>query len=182
MQLALAALVLAFAVGVPLGTYAAYKQGTWLDRALIGTALFGISVPVFVLGPILQLAFTRWLHILPTAGWDGLFSVKIILPAATLAIPAVAGIARQTRASVLEVITQDYVRTAHSKGLPGRVVTTRHILRNGLIPLLTIFGLMLGDLPAGALIVEGWFGIPGVGNLAFSSIFARDYPVIMATT
>jgi len=181
-QLAFVAMVISFAIGVPAGVIAATRQGRWLDTAVVGLTLLGISTPVFVVAPILQWIFTRQLHWLPTAGWEGIFSTKIILPALVLGIPPIAGIARQTRSAVLEVIAQDYVRTARAKGLAERIVLTRHILRNALIPVITLLGFFLADLPSGALIVESIFGIPGVGRLAFESIFARDYPVIMATT
>ncbi|MBI2848963.1 MAG: ABC transporter permease [Chloroflexi bacterium] len=182
MQLAFLAMIVSLAIGIPLGILAAFRQSTWMDTALVGFTLLGVSTPAFVLAPILQWLMVRQLHLLPTAGWEGIFSLRIIMPVAVLAIGPVAGITRQMRASILEVIDQDYVRTARSKGLTERMVTFRHILKNAMIPIFTLIGLMIGDLPAGALIVEFIFGIPGIGRLGFESIFARDYPVIMAVT
>ncbi|MDO8692116.1 MAG: ABC transporter permease, partial [Dehalococcoidia bacterium] len=126
--------------------------------------------------------FVRTLHLLPTSGWDGILSVKILMPAFVLGFGAIAGIARQTRVSVLSVLDQEYVRVAQAKGLRERTITFRHILKNALIPIFTLAGFMLADLPAGALITEMIFGIPGIGPFAFDAIFSRDYPVIMATT
>ncbi len=181
-QLALVAIALSLGVGIPIGILAAFKRMTWIDTAAIGFTLLGISIPVFVLGPVLQLLFVRTLHLLPTSGWEGIWSVKILMPAFVLGFGAIAGIARQTRVSVLSVMDQEYVRVAQSKGLRGRTIMFRHILKNALIPIFTLVGFMLADLPAGALITEMIFGIPGIGPFAFDAIFSRDYPVIMATT
>ena len=126
--------------------------------------------------------FSLKLGWLPTHGWGGFFDSRIIMPALVLGIPGVAIITRITRSSTLEVMTQDYVRTARAKGLQEFVVLYRHILRNALIPLFTIVGLSLAGLIAGAFIVEFMFGIPGIGQLAIESIFSRDYPIIMAVT
>jgi peptide/nickel transport system permease protein len=181
-QLAAVAMALSIAVGLPIGILAALRRATWVDTAAVGFTLLGISTPTFVIAPILQWFFVRQLHLLPTAGWDGIFSVKIIMPAVVLGMGPIAALARQTRVSVLEVLDQDYVRTARAKGLTPRLVTLRHILKNAMIPVLTLVGFMLADLPAGALITELIFGIPGIGPFAFEAIFNRDYPVIMATT
>jgi peptide/nickel transport system permease protein len=121
-------------------------------------------------------------HLLPTAGWKGFFSTTIIMPALVMGLPGIAGLARMTRASALEVLGQDYVRTARAKGLSEFTVQVRHVLRNALIPIITITGLALASLVEGAFIAETIFGIPGIGRLAVDSIFSRDYPVIMALT
>ena len=181
-QLGLVALALALFVGVPLGVLAALRANTWVDRLTVGITILGISTPTFVLAPIVTWFFARQLRILPAGGWDGIFSPKIIMPALVLGLGAVAVFARQTRASLLEVLGQDYVRTARAKGLPERGVVVGHALRNALLPIFTLLGMMLGDLPAGAFIVENVFGIPGIGRLGFESFFARDYPLIMALT
>ncbi len=181
-QLGLVALALALFVGVPLGVLAALRANTWVDRLTVGITVLGISTPTFVLAPIVTWFFARQLRILPAGGWDGIFSPKIIMPALVLGLGAVAVFARQTRASLLEVLGQDYVRTARAKGLPERGVVVGHALRNALLPIFTLLGMMLGDLPAGAFIVENVFGIPGIGRLGFESFFARDYPLIMALT
>jgi peptide/nickel transport system permease protein len=181
-QLGMVALALALFLGVPLGVLAALRVNTWVDRLTVGITILGISTPTFVLAPIVTWFFARQLRILPAGGWDGIFSPKIIMPALVLGLGAVAVFARQTRASLLEVLGQDYVRTARAKGLPERGVVAGHALRNALLPIFTLLGMMLGDLPAGAFIVENVFGIPGIGKLGFESFFARDYPLIMALT
>ncbi len=181
-QLGLVALAMALFLGVPLGVLAALRANTWVDRLTVGITVLGISTPTFVLAPIVTWFFARQLRILPAGGWDGIFSPKIIMPALVLGLGAVAVFARQTRASLLEVLGQDYVRTARAKGLPERGVVVGHALRNALLPIFTLLGMMLGDLPAGAFIVENVFGIPGIGRLGFESFFARDYPLIMALT
>ena len=139
-----------------------------------------MSIPVFLTAPGLLIIFALWLDILPTHGWGGFFDTRIIMPALVLGIPGVSGLTRLTRASTLEVLTQDYVRTARAKGLHENVISYRHVLRNALIPISTVVGLSLATLVSGAFITEFYFGIPGVGLLSIESIFARDYPVIMA--
>ena len=186
MQLGLAAMVISIGLGIPLGFFAALKQGSWLDVATVSVALFFMSLPVFITAPFLLILFVLWadkipiLPALPSHGWTGLFSPTIIMPALVMGIPGIAGITRLTRSSTLEVLNQDFVRTARAKGLGEFVVYYRHILRNALIPIVTIVGLSLGGLVEGAFITEGFFGIPGIGRLAVESFFGRDYPVIMA--
>ena len=179
-QLGIAAVIISVALGIPLGFFAALKQGTWLDTATVSFSLFFMSVPVFLTGPGLLIVFALWLDVLPTHGWGGFFDSRIILPAMVLGIPGIAGLARLTRASTLEVMAQDYVRTARAKGLHEFMVRRRHIMRNALIPILTILGLSLATLVEGALITEYIFGIPGAGRLLITSVFDRDYPVVMA--
>lgn len=181
-QLGAVAVALAFVLGVPLGVVAALKANSWVDRLAVGMTVLGISTPTFVLAPIVSWFFARQLRILPAGGWEGIASPRIIMPALVLGIGAIAVFARQTRASLLEVLPQDFVRTARSKGLRERTVILVHALRNALLPIVTLLGMMLGDLPAGAFIVENVFGIPGIGRLGFESFFARDYPVILALT
>lgn len=182
MQLAFVAMGLSLVVGIPIGILAAFKRATWIDTAAVGFTLLGVSTPTFVLAPILQWFLVRQLHLLPTAGWEGIWSVKIIMPAVVLGIGPIAAIARQTRVSIIEVMGQEYVRVAHAKGLTQRIITLRHILKNAMIPVFTLMGFMIADLPAGSLITEMIFGVPGIGPFAFDAIFNRDYPVIMATT
>ena len=179
-QLGIAASLISLGLGIPLGFFAAIKQGTWLDTATVSTCLLFMSVPVFLTGPGLLIIFALWLDILPSSGWGGFFDPHIVLPALVLGIPGVAGLVRLTRASTLEVLAQDYVRTARAKGLHEFVVQRRHILRNALIPLTTVVGLSLATLVEGAFITEYIFGIPGAGQLMITSVFDRDYPVIMA--
>ena len=179
-QLGIAASIIAILLGVPLGVFAALKQGTWIDVTTVSVTLFFMSLPVFITAPFLLMAFGLWLGILPTHGWGGFFDTRIIMPAMVLGIPGVAGLTRITRASTLEVLSQDYVRTARAKGLGELVVRRRHILRNALIPVFTIIGLSLAGLVEGAFITERFFGIPGIGLLAIESFFSRDYPIITA--
>lgn len=181
-QLGLAGLALAFALGIPLGVLAALRQGTWLDDLIVGTTLVLNSIPVFFTLPMLLLIFVRTLHWLPSSGWGGLFDSRIIIPAVVMALPGLAVITRQMRASTLDVLYQDYVRVARAKGLPESTVMVRHVVRNALLPLWTILGLSLGGLVEGFFVVETLYGIPGIGAMAVDSMFTRDYPVIMAIT
>ena len=181
-QLGLAALIISLGLGIPLGLFAALKQGTWLDTGAVTLALVGQSLPVFLTAPSLLLIFALKLKVLPTHGWGGILDTRVILPAIVIGIPGVAIVTRLTRASTLDVISQDYVRTAHAKGLTELLVRRRHILRNALVPVWTNVGFSMAGLVSGAVIVETFFGIPGMGLLAVESLFARDYPVIMALT
>jgi peptide/nickel transport system permease protein len=181
-QLGLAALIISVGLGIPMGLFAALKQGTGWDTVAVAGTLLGQSLPVFLTAPVLLIVFALKLDVLPTHGWGGFFDTRIVLPALVLGIPAVAIITRLTRASTLDVVNQDYVRTARAKGLNEGAVRTRHILRNALIPVVTTLGFALAGLASGSFIVEGFFGIPGVGLLAIESLFSRDYPVIMALT
>ncbi|MDO8615977.1 MAG: ABC transporter permease [Dehalococcoidia bacterium] len=183
------ALILTFGIGIPIGTWAATKRGTWLDPLAIGTFLLFASVPVVVSVPALQWLFAVKLGWLPTSGWRvheffgvelGIFSRQIILPMLILTLPGVAGVARYMRGQVLEVLDQDYVRTARAKGLRGDVVVSRHVVRNALLPIATILGFELAGLLAGSIFVETLLGIPGIGLYAFESIGSRDYDSIMA--
>jgi peptide/nickel transport system permease protein len=181
-QLGLAALIISVGLGIPMGLFAALKQGTGWDTVAVAGTLLGQSLPVFLTAPVLLIVFALKLDVLPTHGWGGFFDTRIVLPALVLGIPGVAIITRLTRASTLDVVKQDYVRTARAKGLNEGAVRTRHILRNALIPVVTTLGFALAGLASGSFIVEGFFGIPGVGLLAIESLFSRDYPVIMALT
>ena len=179
-QLNIAALILSVSIGIPLGLFAALKQGTLWDTSTVAFTLLGQSIPVFLTAPVLLLVFALKLDILPTHGWGGFFDTRIILPAVAMGVPGIAIITRLTRASTMEVISQDYVRTARAKGLPESVVQRRHILRNAMIPVITMLGFSLAGLAFTSFIVERFFGIPGVGNLFIEAIFARDYPIINA--
>lgn len=176
------ALALGVAVGIPLGVIAALRRNTWLDYLTISGVVAGISLPTFVIAPIIMWFLAFRFRLLPTGGWDGVLSRRIIMPAIVLSTGSIAVLARQTRASVLEVMGQDYVRTARSKGLRERMVILRHILRNALIPIFTILALMMGSLVTGTFVTETIFGIPGIGRLGVESFFSRDYPVIIALT
>ena len=179
-QLNLAALSLSISLGVPLGLFAALRQGTFWDTGTVAFTLLGQSIPVFLTAPVVLLVFAIKLDILPTHGWGGLFDTRVILPAMVMGLPGIAIITRMTRASTLEVIGQDYIRTARSKGLSEFTVQRRHVLRNAMIPVITMLGFSLAGIAFTSFIVERFFGIPGVGNLFIESIFARDFPIINA--
>ncbi|HNR95479.1 MAG TPA: ABC transporter permease [Anaerolineae bacterium] len=178
-QLGLAAMAIALVIGLPLGILAALKQNTIWDYLGMGLAIFGVSVPAIVLGPMLILIFALSLHLLPVAGWGT--PAKMIMPALALGLRESAIIARLTRASMLQVIREDYIRTARAKGLTERVVMVRHALKNAFIPVATILGPMFAALVTGTFIVEQIFAIPGMGKYFITSITNRDYPVVMGT-
>lgn len=179
-QLGLAAMIVSVVGGVPLGLIAALNQGRWVDPVIVATTLFFVSIPVLVTAPILALIFVVWLDVLPSGGWGGFFDMRILMPALVMGVPGIAVLTRLMRASTLDVLGQDYIRTARAKGLREWTVRRRHIARNSIIPIVTVVGLSLGDLVTGAFITEQLYGIPGIGRLAVDSIFNRDYPVIMA--
>ena len=179
-QLNIAAISLSLVVGIPLGLFAALRQGTLWDTGTVAFTLLGQSIPVFLTAPVVLLVFALKLDILPTHGWGGLFDTRVILPAAVMGVPGIAIITRLTRASTLEVISQDYIRTARAKGLSEFTVQRRHVLRNALIPVITMLGFSLAGIAFTSFIVERFFGIPGIGNLFIESIFARDFPIINA--
>lgn len=175
-KLAVASTVLAVLIGVPLGAYAATRAGRFEDLLASTVVLFGISMPVYWLGLMLILVFSIRLRWLPAAGSEG--ALAVVLPAFTLAFFSMAFIARITRSSMLEVLHQDYVRTARSKGVKHRTVVWRHALRNALAPVITVIGLQFGELLGGAILTETVFAWPGLGRLLVDSIFARDYPTV----
>lgn len=179
-QLNLAALIISLGLGIPIGLFSALRQGTPWDTSSVAMTLLAQSMPVFLTAPVMLIIFSLWLDILPSHGWGGFFDTRIIMPALVLGIPGVAIITRLTRASTLDVVHQDYVRTARAKGLSEYTIKTRHILRNAMIPVVTTLGFSLAGLAGGSFIVEMFFGIPGVGLLAIESLFSRDYPIIMA--
>jgi len=175
LQLTLTAMALAVVVGVGLGVAAAGSKNSAAQAGLMSFALIGISVPSFWSGILLILLFGLKLRWLPIAGGG---PRALVLPAITLAAPAAAVLARMTRSTMLEVLNQDFVRTARAKGLGERVVVIRHALRNALIPVLTIIGLQFGGLLTGAVIVESVFSRPGLGRYAITAISSRDFPQI----
>jgi ABC-type dipeptide/oligopeptide/nickel transport system permease component len=180
LQLNLAAIIITLGVGIPVGLFAALRQGTGVDNVVVAIALAFQSLPVFITAPVLLLVFALYLDILPTSGWGGFFSPKIVMPAVVMGVPGIAIVVRLVRASVLDVLGQDYIRTARAKGLHENVVRVRHILRNALIPVVTSLGGTLAGLAGGSFIVETYFGIPGMGLLGIEAVFQRDYPVFMA--
>lgn len=178
--LGVAALAIAVGLGVPLGIVAALKQNSLWDYLSMAIAIVGVSVPSIVIGPLLILVFALTLGWLPVAGW-GTFR-HLIMPALALGLGSSAIIARLTRASMLQVIREDYIRTARSKGLSEKVVIVRHALKNAFIPVATVLGPMFAALVTGTFVVEQIFAIPGLGKYFISSITNRDYSVVMGTT
>ncbi len=176
LKLACAALLVSLLVALPLGTLAAWKQGSWVDHLSMLGALLGVSMPNFWLGPLLILAFSVELGWFPVSGAERPGS--LVLPAATLGLGMSAILCRITRTSVLEVLSEDFIRTARAKGLSARVTLVRHGLRAALIPIVTILGLQFGALLAGSIITEEIFGWPGLGRELLQAIRSRDFPVL----
>lgn len=176
-ELALLAVTLAAAIGIPAGVISALRPNSWLDNTLTVGALAGVSMPVFWQGLMLIIIFSVGLDWLPASGRLGGWQY-LVLPVITLGTSATASITRMTRATMLETIQQDYVRTARAKGLSERTTIYRHALRNALIPVVTIIGLELGGLMAGAVITETIFAWPGIGSLAVDAIRSRNFPVV----
>nr|WP_306264787.1 ABC transporter permease subunit [Pararhizobium sp. IMCC3301] len=205
-ELALVAMIIAVALGIPAGIIAANKRGSFFDQGIMGTALVGYSMPIFWWGLLLIIVFSGWLQWTPVSGRisllfyfpqvtgfmliDSLLSGQkgaftsavshLILPSIVLATIPLAVIARQTRSAMLEVLGEDYVRTARAKGLSTRRVVGIHALRNAMIPVITVIGLMVGTLLAGAILTETIFSWPGIGKWMVDSIFRRDYPVVQS--
>lgn len=184
LELAAASMFIVALISLPLGIVSALKRGSWLDNLCMGGALLGVSMPSFWFGIMLILLFSVTLHWLPTGGrGHGLVGSlrSLALPALTLAMGAMGLMTRIVRSSMLEVLGQDYLRTAHAKGLRPATVVTRHALRNALIPVVTLFGMQMAGLLGGAVIIETIFAWPGIGRLAVNAIWRRDYPVVMGT-
>jgi oligopeptide transport system permease protein len=173
------AYLLALLVGITMGTLAALKQNSKLDYAAMGLSMVGISLPNFVLGPILVLVFSLTLYWLPPARWGGFPSWNLLLPVLTLSAVYMAYIARLTRAGMLEVLRSDYIRTARAKGLTERQVVTRHALRGGLLPVVSFTGPALAILITGTVVVERIYAMPGLGNYFINANLNRDEPLIL---
>jgi peptide/nickel transport system permease protein len=186
LSLSLLSIVLTVAIAVPLGTLAAYKQGTWIDRLVMGFSVIGFSVPVFVLGYMLIYLLAVKLDWFPVQGYqyirDGVggWLLHLILPALTLSVVFVALIARMTRTSVLEVLHEDYIRTARAKGQSELKVLVRHALANAAVPILTVIGITFATLIGGVVVTESVYTLPGLGLLTVDAVLARDYPTIQA--
>jgi peptide/nickel transport system permease protein len=180
------AFIISIIIGIPMGVIAAVRRGTWMDSVLTSLGNLGITIPVFWLGILLIYAFGLKLDLLPVFGYTSPFkdlvlnTKQIILPIFCLAVPPIASAVRLTRSSMLEVMRQDYVRTAWSKGLKERAVIMRHALKNGLIPVVTLKGISLATIVGGSVLVETVFSIPGMGRLAVEGLFSQDYTVVQA--
>ncbi|MFA6180426.1 MAG: ABC transporter permease [Candidatus Methylopumilus sp.] len=183
-SIALTTMILAILVAVPLGVIAAWKHGTWIDRCVMGLSVLGFSVPVFVVGYVLVQVFAIDLRWLPVQGFRsitkgvGPFLERVLLPTLALSFIYIALIARMTRASMLDVLGEDYVRTARAKGIAERSVLLKHALRNAAVPVITVIGTGFGLLISGVVVTESVFNLPGIGRLTVDAVLARDYPVI----
>ena len=177
-------IVFSIIVAIPLGVIAAWRQGTFLDRAVMAFSVLGFSVPVFVKGYVLILLFSIVLGWLPVQGYTPLaagfwpFLERLLLPTLVLSMGYIALIARITRTSVLEVMGEDYIRTARAKGVKEHIVLVRHALRNAAVPIVTIIGVGIGMLISGGVVTESVFNLPGLGRLVVEAVLARDYPVV----
>jgi len=186
--LTLCTLVVTVLIAVPIGVIAAWRVGTWVDRVVMGFSVLGFSVPVFVFAYLLMFVFAIELEWLPVQGYVSItegfwpFLRHMILPSVALGTVYMALIARITRASMLEVLSQDYIRTAQAKGLASRDVLMRHALKNAAVPIVTVIGIGIALLISGVVVTETVFAIPGIGRLTVDAILRRDYPIIQAVT
>ncbi len=197
-QLNIAALIVGSVIGIPLGILAGLTRNSWFDYIMRFVSLAAISIPILFLLPFLTFIFSRRHDlvlnalnfqitlgpILPMVSgrWDGIFSAKVILPVFIMSLGYIAGLARLMRAGLIDTLGQDYVRTARAKGLRERVVIVRHAMRNALIPIATVLGMSLGGLVEGSFLIEPWFGIPGIGQLAVDALVSREYYIVVAFT
>lgn len=180
LALGLSAIVIALVLGVTLGIWAALRQNSWIDYISVGTAMLGIAVPNFVIAPIMTLVFGLMLHWVPIGGWDK--PSNWILPVVALAIPQVAAFARLTRASMLEVLRSNFVRTARAKGLPEFITLTRHAIRAAMMPVVSYMGPAIANIVTGSVIIEQIFSIPGIGRYFVQGAINRDYTLVLGVT
>jgi ABC-type dipeptide/oligopeptide/nickel transport system permease component len=171
----------ALVIGITLGTIGALRHNTGIDYLTSFVAIVGVSTPSYVTVSLLVLLLASTLELVPTGGWGGLASAKIVIPALALALYPAAVLARYTRASTLDVLSADYVRTARAKGLREHAVVARHAIRNALLPVVTVAGVILADVVTGSFFVETVYSVPGIGRYFVQSISERDYPVILGT-
>jgi len=186
LALSFSTIVFSVLIAIPVGVLAAWRQGRWLDRVVMTGSVLGFSVPVFIVGYVLILVFSRWLGWLPVQGYKPLdagawpFLRHLILPTMALSTPYIALIARIVRTSVIEVMGEDFIRTARAKGMTERAVLLRHALGNAAVPIVTIIGVSIAMLIGGVVVTESVFNIPGLGRLVMEAVLARDYPTIQA--
>ena len=182
-QLGIAATIIMGVIGLPLGVLAALNKNSFLDNLIVSFALFIWAIPVYVAGPLLMVLLVLGLKVMEVPyGWDGIFSTKSIIPIIVMALNPMALVIRQSRFAVIEVLSEDYIRTARAKGLPKHVIIFRYIMKPMLTPVVTTLGLIMITLINGAILVETVFGLPGLGNLTVRSILEVDYPIILAIT
>jgi oligopeptide transport system permease protein len=175
------AIALAVVIGITLGTIAALRQNSAIDYAVMATAMTGITIPNFVMAPLLTLVFGVYLGLLPVAGWGGGAPRFLILPVIALALPQIAYIARLTRGSMIETLNANFVRTARAKGLRERIVVVRHALRGALLPVVSYLGPATAQIMTGSVVIETIFGIPGIGRYFVQGALNRDYTLVMGT-
>ncbi|MGD9890295.1 MAG: ABC transporter permease [Dehalococcoidia bacterium] len=186
LELTVLAVMISLAIGIPIGVLSATKQDTLPDYVGRMIAIAGLSLPSFVTGTLVLVYLAKWFHWIPPAGYTPIYEdplrniQQFLLPALVLGAALAGTVMRMTRSSMLEVLRQDYVRTARAKGLQGRVIVTRHALKNAMNPIITITGNQIGNLIGGAIIVEAMFALPGLGRLTLDSIQSRDYPQVQA--
>lgn len=184
LYLGLISFIISQLIGIPLGILAAIRRGTWIDNTILVFANLGVTAPIFWVGIILIYVFAVQLQWLPVQGYTSPFTdfsmslQQLILPAFCLALGPLAGATRQTRSAMLEVLHQDYVRTAWAKGLSERVVIGKHVVKNGILPVVTLAGMAVPVIIGGAVLVETVFNIPGIGRLAVNALFAKDYAIV----
>jgi len=187
-HLGILSFVIGFVIGVPMGVIPAVRRGTWIDTLVTSLANIGVTIPIFWLGIMLIYAFSIELRWLPVQGYTSPFvdfwksTRQLVMPVLCLSIFPIAGTARQARSSMLEVLKQDYIRTAWAKGLGERFIIMRHALKNGLIPIVTLSGMGIGSIVGGAVLIEQVFNIPGMGRLAVEAIFSHDYAYVQGVT
>ena len=178
----LAATILMVVMGIPLGVLATLKHNSWIDQGIIGSIVFLNAIPIFVTGPLLLWFLVVGIEVMKVPfGWKGIFHPQVILPVFVLAIGGLPTVVRQTRAAMLEVMGEDYIRTARAKGLSNKLIIFRHMLRPVLIPVTTSVGLIMISLVNGAIFIEIIFNIPGFGQITVNALETVDYPVIMST-
>jgi ABC-type dipeptide/oligopeptide/nickel transport system permease component len=182
LQLGIAALVLAVLVGLPLGALAALRSGGWIDGVVSVFTTLGVALPTYVITSVLIVLLGSLLGLVPTVGWNGIFSSSALVPVVALSMAPMAGVTRYFRSSMLDTLHSDYVRTARAKGIPARWIVVRHMARNALIPVITVLGVYASLVLVGSFFVETIAGVPGLGHEFVLSITQRDYPVIMGTT
>jgi ABC-type dipeptide/oligopeptide/nickel transport system permease component len=180
-KLGLVAMIIAMVVGIGLGTISAVKHNSITDYVSSFLAIVGISTPSYVIVSLFVLLFASTLHLVPTGGWGGLWSTKVLIPAVALAFYPAAVLARYTRSSMLDVLNMDHVRTARAKGLRETNVIVKHAVRNAMLPVLTVAGIIFADVITGSFFVESVYSVPGLGRYFVQSITTRDYPVILGT-
>jgi oligopeptide transport system permease protein len=178
-QLGLASMLFALLVGIPLGTLAAVKHNTWIDYTASLITVSGLATPPFVRVSLLVVALSLGVAWLPTGGWNGIWDVRAIIPTLAIGLGPAAILARYTRSSLLEVLGQDFIRTARAKGLQEVMIVVRHAMKNALIPVLTVAGVTLSNVITGAFFVERIYGVPGIGRQFIDSVTGRDYPLLL---